>query len=189
MSYFKECITEHIQLFEQMVSLESEVKLATDMLADTITKGGKLIFCGNGGSAADCQHIAAEFIGRFINDRKPLPAIALTTDTSILTCVSNDYSFNDVFSRQVEALGKPEDCLIGISTSGNSQNVLEAIKSANKMGIKTIGLLGRNGGMVSKNVTHSIIVPSENTARIQEAHIMLGHILCGGVEHLLDYDK
>jgi len=141
-----------------------------------------LMLCGNGGSAADSQHLAAEFTGRFSKDRPPIAAVALSTDTSALTCIGNDYSFNDIFARQVQALGKAGDCLIAISTSGNSGNVLAAVAAAKSLGISTIGLLGRDGGKLKAQCDVSIVVPSQVTARIQEAHILIGHSLCGAVE-------
>jgi len=141
-----------------------------------------LMLCGNGGSAADSQHLAAEFTGRFSKDRPPIAAVALSTDTSALTCIGNDYSFNDIFARQVLALGKAGDCLIAISTSGNSGNVLAAVAAAKSLGISTIGLLGRDGGKLKAQCDVSIVVPSQVTARIQEAHILIGHSLCGAVE-------
>jgi len=143
------------------------------------------MLCGNGGSAADSQHLAAEFTGRFILDRKPLAALALSTDSSALTCIGNDYSFEEVFSRQVFGLGQNGDCLIGISTSGNSKNVIRAVQSANELGMHTIGLLGRDGGELASLCEISIIVPSKVTARIQEAHILIGHTICGAVEQTL----
>lgn len=143
------------------------------------------MFCGNGGSAADSQHLAAEFTGRFIKDRKPLPALALSTDTSALTCIGNDCSFDDIFVRQVQALGKSGDCLIGISTLGNSANVISTIKACKSLGITTIELLGRDGGKLKNLCDLSVVVPSDVTARIQEAHILIGHTICGAVEQSL----
>src|SRR4029077_3018084 len=144
--------------------------------------GGKLLFFGNGGSAADAQHLAAEFVGRFQIERHPLPAIALTTDSCILTAVGNDYGFDQIFARQVQALGRPGDVAIGFSTSGNSLNVIGAIKQAAKQDLKTIGLTGKDGGSLAKYVDVSIIVASTNVARVQECHITIGHILCELVE-------
>ena len=156
-----------------------------DILAEALRSGHKILFCGNGGSAADAQHLAAELVGRFCQERQALPAIALTTDTSILTCLGNDYGYDKVFSRQVEALGRPGDVLVGITTSGNSANVLEAVRSAHTKGMITIALTGRNGGKVSRLVHASLIVPSSNTQRIQESHITVGHILCSLIEEAL----
>jgi D-sedoheptulose 7-phosphate isomerase len=152
------------------------------MLAECLESGGKLLFFGNGGSAADAQHLAAEFVGRFVKERRALPAIAFTTDTSILTAVGNDYGFDQVFSRQVQALGQPNDVAIGISTSGNSPNVLLAFREASKMGLKTIGLAGKDGGQLARSVDLPIVVPASNTARIQECHIAIGHLFCELVE-------
>ncbi len=184
-SIFLENLSEHQQLFAKLETLNAGVADAIEACTKALTNGGKIMFCGNGGSAADSQHLAAEFTGRFIKDRRPLAAIALSTDTSALTCISNDYSFNEVFSRQVEGLGNRADCLLGISTSGNSPNVIEAIKTAKSKGIFTIGLLGRDGGKLKELCDLAIVVPSNTTARIQEAHILIGHSICGGVETAL----
>jgi D-sedoheptulose 7-phosphate isomerase len=154
-------------------------------MADCLAAGGKLMFCGNGGSAADSQHLAAELTGRYIADRRPLAALALSTDTSALTSIANDYAFADVFERQVAALGRPPDCLIGISTSGNSANLLHAFATARRTGLTTIGLLGRDGGRLAALCDIGIVVPSFTTARIQETHIFIGHSLCGLIEHRL----
>ena len=151
-------------------------------IIDAIKKGGKLLICGNGGSAADAQHMAAEFVNRFLKERKPLPAIALTTDTSNLTRIANDYSFKEVFSKQVEAIGERGDVLIGISTSGNSKNVLRAMEVARSLGIETIGLLGRDGGRIKDVCDLTFIVPSFSTPRIQEVHGFVIHAICGIVE-------
>ena len=140
------------------------------------------MLCGNGGSAADSQHFAAELTGRFVKDRRPLAALALSTDTSALTCIANDYSFDDVFSRQVMGLGRSGDCLLAISTSGNSRNVLRAAEVARATGIGVIGLLGRDGGALRPLCDVAIVVPSATTARIQEAHAFIGHSLCALVE-------
>jgi len=151
-------------------------------IVDAIENGGKLLICGNGGSAADAQHMAAEFVNRFLKERKPLPAIALTTDTSNLTSIANDYSFDEVFSKQVEAIGKGGDVLVGISTSGNSKNVLKAMETARKMDIETVGLLGRDGGKIKDVCDVTLIVPSFSTPRIQEVHGFVIHTICGIVE-------
>jgi len=181
-SFFIDNLAEHNDLFSKLAFLNSVVVEAIHICSTAISQGQKLMFCGNGGSAADSQHLAAEFTGRYKRDRIPLPALALSTDTSALTCISNDYSFDDVFSRQVYALGKPGDCLIAISTSGNSKNVIEAVKSATAKGISTIGLLGNDGGNLKGLCSLSIVVPSTVTARIQEAHILIGHTICEGIE-------
>ena len=159
-------------------------------MVDCLKSGGKVMACGNGGSAADAQHFAAELIGRFEREREELAAIALTTDTSILTAVGNDYSYDDIFSKQVRGLGKKDDILLGISTSGNSKNVVKAIEAAKKMGIKIIAFTGNGGGKIAtlldKDDIH-LCVPSTRTARIQETHLVLLHGLCDGVDHVL-YD-
>ena len=158
---------------------------AAMLMARCLRGGGKLLLFGNGGSAADAQHLAAEFVGRFRIERQALPAIALTTDSSILTAVGNDYGFDQIFARQVQALGRPGDVAIGISTSGNSPNVNSAITQAAKQELKTIGLAGKDGGSLAKCVDISITVASTNVAMIQECHITIGHILCELVENEL----
>ncbi|WP_456341845.1 D-sedoheptulose 7-phosphate isomerase [Thermovibrio sp.] len=158
-------------------------------IAKRVKEGKKILLCGNGGSAADCQHIAAELVGRFSMERRALPAIALTTDTSILTAVANDYSFDKIFERQVEALGEEGDVLIGISTSGNSKNVINAVKKANEKGLLTVGFLGKDGGELAGLCRHSFVVKSHSTPRIQEVHITLGHVLCDFIEkYLFSYE-
>jgi len=158
---------------------------AAMLIARRVRSGGKLLLFGNGGSAADAQHLAAEFVGRFRIERQALPAVALTTDSSILTAVGNDYGFDQIFARQVQALGRPGDVAIGISTSGNSPNVNSAITQAAKQELKTIGLAGKDGGSLAKCVDISITVASTNVAMIQECHITIGHILCELVENEL----
>ncbi len=155
--------------------------VATEVI-ETFKKGGKVLFCGNGGSAADAQHIAAELSGRFYKDREPLFAEALHVNTSYLTAVANDYSYDEVFSRLVKAKGKPGDVLIGISTSGNSPNIIKAIETANQLGLITVGLTGQTGGKMKDLCKYLINVPSTDTPRIQEAHITIGHIICEIVE-------
>ncbi|UCD72380.1 MAG: D-sedoheptulose 7-phosphate isomerase [Syntrophobacterales bacterium] len=152
------------------------------LIADALENGSKLLLFGNGGSAAEAQHLAAEFVNRFSMDRPPLPAIALSTDSSILTSIGNDYSFSEVFSKQIVALGKEGDIAIGISTSGNSANVIRAIEVAKEMSIETIALTGNDGGDLVKVATYSLIVPSSSTPCIQEVHMAVGHILCEMVE-------
>ncbi len=154
-------------------------------IAQRIKDGKKLLLCGNGGSAADAQHIAAELVGRFEMERKGLPAIALTTDTSILTAVGNDFSFDKIFERQVEALGREGDVLIAISTSGNSTNVINAVKKAKELEILTVGFSGKDGGELAKVADHCFTVKSYSTPRIQEVHITLGHVLCDFIEKFL----
>jgi D-sedoheptulose 7-phosphate isomerase len=154
-------------------------------MAEVLRRGGKLLFFGNGGSAADAQHLAAEFVNRFLRDRGALAAIALTTDTSALTSIGNDLGFDQVFSRQVEALGRPGDLVVAISTSGNSPNVLRAVEAARRLGCITVGFTGGSGGRLVKAVDEAFVVPSAETPRIQETHITLGHALCALVDDLL----
>jgi D-sedoheptulose 7-phosphate isomerase len=163
---------------------EHIVRIAREM-AVCLAKGGKLLLCGNGGSAADAQHLAAEFVNRFLLERPPLPAMALTTDSSILTAIGNDYDFEQIFLKQVQAFGMPGDILVGISTSGNSPNVLRALKWANEHGLITVGLLGRKGGSILAHCAHCLLVECEETALVQEVHITVGHLLCRLVDHYL----
>ena len=171
---FKDYLDEHISVMLKVKNLENDITTISKICSDSISNDKKIMFCGNGGSAADSQHLAAEFTGRFTKDRKPLNSVALTTDTSALTCIANDYSFDEVFSRQLNAIGNDGDVLICISTSGNSKN------------ITSIGFLGKDGGNLKNICDYNIIVPSNTTARIQEAHIFLGHFLCGFVERDLN---
>lgn len=181
---YEQQLAEHVALFNCLHGLAGFSE-AGDLMAATLKTGGKLFFCGNGGSAATAQHMAAELTGRFVKDRKPLAAIALTTDTSAITAIANDYAFDHVFARQLQALGKPNDCLVILSTSGNSPNIVEAELVAHGMGIPTVGLLGRTGGKVGKWCTAAILVPSDSTARIQEAHEFIGHALVAHIEAAL----
>jgi len=161
----------------------SKIGMVAEKIASAFLGDRKLLICGNGGSAADAQHMAAEFVNRFQLERPPLPAMALTTDTSVITSIGNDYSFEDVFSKQVKALGIEGDVLLALSTSGNSKNVLSAVEVANKQGLYTVGMLGNKGGKLSTAVDMALIVKSDVTARVQEAHILAEHIIC----HLVDY--
>lgn len=158
---------------------------AVQLIVHAFKSGNKLFFFGNGGSAADAQHLAAEFVNRYVMERPPLPALALTTDTSILTSVSNDLSFNEIFSIQLRALGRKGDVAIGISTSGNSFNVIRAFEVAKEMGMKTVAITGNDGGKLGRIANLSLIVSSTSTPRIQETHILIGHILCEMVEQIL----
>jgi D-sedoheptulose 7-phosphate isomerase len=178
MTHFSQVVADHLSVLQRLAQCQSDVERAGQMILDTIVSGGKILLCGNGGSAADCQHIAAEFIVRYANVRRSLPAIALTTDTSILTAHPNDFSFSTVFARQIEGLGNPGDCLIAISTSGNSENILEAAKVAREKGITVIGMTGESGGALGGLVDCAVCVPSTVTARIQEAHILIAHWWC-----------
>lgn len=168
-------------LKENLPNLLEVIKL----VSHAFEGGNKLFFFGNGGSAADAQHMAAEFVNRYIMNRPPLPAIALTTDTSILTSVSNDFAFSEIFAKQLRALGKERDVAIGITTTGNSPNIIKAFEVGKEMGMKTVAFTGNDGGAVRKIADFSLVVPSTSTPRIQEAHILIGHILCEMVEHSL----
>ena len=170
-------------------TLSGEILNAAHSIRDCLSNGGKLLLMGNGGSAADCQHIAAELIGRFKKERKAIPAIALTVDSSSLTALGNDYGFDAIFSRQVEALATPDDAVVGISTSGNSKNVILALNLARKIGCKTVGFMGNDGGDMKNCVDVGIIVPSNDTARIQEVHITVGHIICEIIEQDLIHEN
>lgn len=163
-------------------NLTEKIKLGCDLVVDTILMGNKVLLFGNGGSAADAQHIAAEFTGRFVKERRGLPAIALTTDTSALTAIGNDYGYDQVFSRQVESLARPGDLLIGISTSGNSKNVLNGLEIGKSLGCNTLGLSGRDGGIMNSCCDINLVIESTITARIQEMHILIGHIFCTALD-------
>lgn len=177
---------EHLDLINLLAFSQSEdILKAASALASSLRCGGTVFFCGNGGSAADSQHLAAELVGRFKNDRRPLRSIALTTDTSVLTCIGNDYSFEDIFSRQLEALANKCDILVAFSTSGMSENVIRVLKVAKKLGVKTITLLGKDGGQARMFADQAIVIPSDSTARIQESHILIGHIICDLIEQEL----
>jgi D-sedoheptulose 7-phosphate isomerase len=176
-------INEHLEVISKMKVFSDEIDLIADLMIQKIKLGGKIMWCGNGGSAADSQHYAAELMVRYTRNRKPIASVALTTDTSLITAHTNDYDYETLFSRQVEALSSNDDVLVGISTSGNSINVLRAIEKANELGILSIALLGNDGGKIAEVAQYSIIVPSVVTARIQETHLLLGHYLCDKVEH------
>jgi D-sedoheptulose 7-phosphate isomerase len=181
----KSQIKESIRVKEQLLNSPSVIGMIDKVSEECINvfkNKGKILLAGNGGSAADSQHISAEFVSRFYFDRPGLPSIALTTDTSALLAIGNDYGFEKVFSRQIEALGSKGDIFIGISTSGNSKNVINALIAANKKGLTTVGLIGENGGKMEGLCTFCIKVPSDQTPRIQEAHILIGHIICAIVE-------
>ena len=158
---------------------------SAELMIDCIRSGGKLLICGNGGSAADSQHFAAEMVGRLKKDRNALPAIALTTDTSVLTALANDYSFDLVFKKQIEALGAAGDVLVGITTTGRSQNIVEAMDAARGKSMRTIALLGGDGGAVGELADHAIVIPSQVSQRIQEGHITIIHIWCDLIENAL----
>jgi D-sedoheptulose 7-phosphate isomerase len=168
----------HAETIAQLDAFVPDIVRFAELVQAALSRGGKILFMGNGGSAADSQHLAAELVGRFQTERRGLAAIALSTDTSILTSVGNDYGFEHIFSRQVEALCRPEDLLVGISTSGNSANVLRAIEEGKRIGAKTVAMTGAGGGKLATICDLTLVVPSRVTARVQEAHILIGHILC-----------
>lgn len=161
------------------------ISQAADMMIHSLKNNGKILIAGNGGSAADAQHIAGELVNRFNFDRPPLPAIALTTDSSVITAISNDSSYDDIFAKQIQALGNKNDVLIAISTSGNAENIVQALKACPSIGVKTIGLTGNTGGKMRSLCDCCLCVPSEHTPRIQESHIMIAHILCGLTEEAM----
>ncbi len=179
---FLEHLDEHRRCFEKLPHLEAAVGTAVAVMTAALKKGGKVMICGNGGSAADAQHFAAELVGRFEAERQALAAVALTTDSSIMTAVANDYAFSRVFARQVEALGGAGDVLVGISTSGMSENIGEALNVAGQKGLATIGLLGRDGGRLKSLCDTSVVVPATRTARIQEAHVFILHVWASAIE-------
>ncbi len=176
----------HQATIERMIDeMQSFIYTACVITTEVLGAGNKVLLCGNGGSAADAQHIAAELTGRYKKERRGLPAIALTTDTSALTAIGNDYGYAHIFERQVEALARKGDLLIAISTSGNSKNVCRALERARELGCKTIGLSGRDGGAMGDLCDLNIVVPSDDTPRIQEMHIMIGHIICEAVDQII----
>ena len=180
-------INEHSQTIQLVAKdLTATIAVVGLRLARVLERGRTVYWCGNGGSASDSQHLAAELVGRYREDRQPLRSVALNTDTSVLTCIGNDFGFDEVFSRQVKALGRPGDVLVVISTSGNSPNILSAIEAAGSLEMATVGLLGRDGGLAMSMVDEAIVIPSDSTARIQECHILIGHILCELIEEELD---
>jgi|TARA_B110000495_G_C22773532_1_gene452644 D-sedoheptulose 7-phosphate isomerase len=182
-------ILESAKIIKDVSKVSKTIEKTIEIIIKCLQSNKKILLCGNGGSAADSQHIAAEFIGRFNLERKSLPAISLTTDTSIITSIGNDYSFEDIFSRQCESLVLEGDIVIGISTSGNSQNIINALKKSKSKGAITIGVLGNGGGEIKKIVDISIIVSSSKTPRIQEAHRTIFHIICDIVEKKIVRNK
>lgn len=180
---FKAVIEAHEKAVAELKATRlAELQQMADICREAIRSNHKILFCGNGGSAADSQHLAAEFVGRFVKERQGLPAIALTTDTSILTAIGNDYGYDEVFRRQVEALGREGDVLVGISTSGNSGNVVKAFKQAKEQGLKVLALTGPKESRMSALADVTLRVPAPVTARVQECHIMIGHMICEYVD-------
>lgn len=184
---FRNNLAEHRRVMEEMDALEEEFAHAAASCVEAISGGGKIMFFGNGGSASDAQHLATELSVRYIKDRPAIAAIAITTDSSVLTAAANDMGYEEVFARQIEALGRPGDVAIGISTSGKSPNVLRALDKAKTQGMVTIGLSGADGGPMKDFTDHILEVPSRSTARIQEMHITLGHMLCAAIEQKLGF--
>jgi D-sedoheptulose 7-phosphate isomerase len=182
-------IDDHVSVIEALRAEIPVIEAIGSMLVATLQAGGCVYWLGNGGSAADCQHLAAELVGRFERDRPGMASVALTTDTSILTSVGNDYGFEQIFARQVHALCGPGDLVIGLSTSGNSPNVLRAMEAARHLGARTVGFSGRGGGALKDLADLCLVVPADNTARIQEAHALVGHILCGLAERQAAPDR
>lgn len=189
MKTFQEELNQHIAVMNTTQQCSESVEAAADLLMATFQSGNKLLLCGNGGSAADAQHIAAEFVVRYEQKRRALPAIALTTDSSILTAHANDFDFDSVFARQIEALGNAGDTLIAISTSGNSKNIIQAAQTARDKNLNVIALTGESGGALINTATLTITVPSSVTARIQETHILIGHYWCGVIEERLNVSE
>lgn len=166
------------------LDLTDHIRIAADLCIEAFKKGNKVIFAGNGGSAADAQHLAAEFVSRFEYDRPGLPSMSLSTDTSMITAIGNDYGYENLFKRQLEAQSRPGDIFVGITTSGNSKNVLKALEACADLGVMSIALCG-SGGVAKDMANHALVVPSTHTARIQECHILIGHIICGIVEQAM----
>ncbi len=184
-SLFDRAFAEHQRVFGAIAALAPAIEACARRGAECIEHGGKIMFCGNGGSAGDAQHLAAELVGRLVRDRRALAGLALSTDSSALTCIANDFGYDEVFARQVEGLGRAGDVLVAISTSGNSPNVLRAVEVAKRIGVYVVGFLGRDGGKLGPLVDLAVTVASDETARIQEAHIFLGHVMCARIEQLL----
>lgn len=187
MNIFQQHIDQHQAAIDGLYAIEADIEAAARVISAALNRGSRILLCGNGGSAADAQHIAAELVGRYVAERRGLPAIALSTDTSMLTAIGNDYGFEHVFARQVQAQAQPGDVLVGISTSGNSPNVLAAVDAARRLGCYTIGLLGRDGGQLREQVDLAVVVGAPQTAHIQECHILIGHVWCAWADaHLAD---
>ncbi len=185
----KRHILEHQEVLNDIHILTPAIEKIALLMIDALKKGKAIFWCGNGGSASDAQHLAGELVGRFVGDRKPLKSMALNADSAVMTCIVNDYGYEYLFSRQVEGLGNEGDILVGITTSGNSQNVLNALDIANKKQMITIGLLGKGGGKALSMASEAIVIESNTTARVQEMHITVGHILCDLIEEGLNLKK
>jgi D-sedoheptulose 7-phosphate isomerase len=186
MKYINDSIDSHLRVIESIRLMNSRIYFVSNMCADVLANGNKIIFCGNGGSASDSQHLAGELVGRLKGERRSLPALALGADSAVMSCIANDYGYDQVFARQVDGLGKKGDVLVGISTSGKSRNVVLAVQAAKKLGIHTVGLLGGSGGELMELCDHTLCISaSTDTARIQEAHIFVGHCICALIERKL----
>ena len=181
-SVFGDALTEHITIIRRLRDQQDSFERAATLITESLLRGNKVLWCGNGGSAADSQHLAAELIGRFRRSRSAIPSFALTTDTSVLTAVANDFGYDEVFERQVEALCRAGDVVVGISTSGNSRNVCAALEKAHRLGAVTIAMTGKSGGRLASAADVCIRVPSSDPARVQEGHILCGHMLCEWIE-------
>jgi len=180
-------LQDHLKTIRSMLSIsEADIQIIAEMCIKTLKHGNKILLCGNGGSAADAQHIAAELTGRYKTERKGLAGIALTTDTSALTAIGNDYGYEYIFSRQIEAIAQKDDLIIGISTSGNSENILQAFNTAKELDCRTIGFSGKGGGKMNDYCDFNMVVPSDNTPRIQEMHILIGHIICQLIDNAFE---
>tara|TARA_Y100000389_G_scaffold189885_1_gene214096 strand:+ start:372 stop:941 length:570 start_codon:yes stop_codon:yes gene_type:complete len=175
-------IEEHSEVLKKLKFLEVAIEDIAQLMISALRNNKTIYWCGNGGSASDAQHLAGELIGRFKGDRKPLKSLSLNADSSVMTCIVNDYGYEHIFARQIEALGDEGDILVGISTSGNSVNIINALKAARKKGIHPVGFFGNDGGSAKNFVSHQILIPSNTTARIQEMHITVGHIICELIE-------
>lgn len=186
-SHIQRALSDHRAVTERLHGLIPAIEAVAGRLRDCLARGGKVVWMGNGGSAADSQHLASEMVGRFRRERGGLASLALTTDTSILTSVGNDYGFEHIFARQVEAVCTPADVLVGISTSGNSANVIRAVEAGRRLGLYTVGMLGHDGGRLRPLCDAVLLVPAADTPRIQEAHILIGHILCELMDSEIDH--
>jgi D-sedoheptulose 7-phosphate isomerase len=182
----KKHIFEHSEVLDSLIQLDESIEKVANVLIKCLKNEGTIFWCGNGGSASDSQHLAGELVGRFCGDRRPLKSISLNSDTAVMTCIVNDYGYEHIFSRQIEGIGVEGDVLIGISTSGNSMNINNALIMANQKKIETIGLLGKGGGSALELAKYNLVVSSNSTARVQEMHILIGHILCDLIEEGLD---
>lgn len=186
MSYVDTVIDEHVRVIRTIREMDSSIVLISKLCADALKNGNKILFCGNGGSASDSQHLAGELVGRLKGNRRSLAALALGADSAVMSCIANDFGYEQVFARQVEGLGRPGDMLFGISTSGKSRNVVLAVQTANALGIHTVGLLGGSGGELMELCSQTLCISeSTDTARIQEAHILIGHCICALIEREL----